>query len=84
MASVISGVICAFVSLPSDNIKTKIMKMKKDKDGNYPYKGFVDCAVKSIKKEGLLGLWVGIGTYCVRICPHAVVVCFLNKNNLFL
>ena len=40
--SVLAGVICAIASLPMDNIKTKLMKMKKDKDGIYPYKGITD------------------------------------------
>lgn len=38
-----------------------------------PYKGFVDCFAKSIKNEGVLGLWVGIGTFYMRIAPHAMI-----------
>lgn len=41
-----AGVISAVVSLPPDNIKTKIMKMKKLPDGTLPYSGFVDCLTK--------------------------------------
>ena len=74
VASFLSGVFASVISLPSDNIKTKLMKMKKQADGTYPYRGFRDCMVKSIKREGVLGLWVGVGTYVVRISPHSVVV----------
>ena len=38
-----------------------------------PYKGFLDCFAKSIKNEGVLGLWVGIGTFYMRIAPHAMI-----------
>lgn len=48
LASAMAGVIAATVSLPPDNIKTKIMKMKPDANGVLPYKGFNDCLVKSI------------------------------------
>lgn len=45
-ASALAGVVAATVSLPPDNIKTKIMKMKPDANGQLPYKGFVDCMMK--------------------------------------
>lgn len=47
-ASVLSGVIASVVSLPPDNIKTKIMKMKPSADGTLPYRGFNDCLIKSV------------------------------------
>lgn len=43
-----SGIICACVSLPFDNVKTKLQKMKADAKGNLPYKGMIDCFSKSI------------------------------------
>lgn len=45
-----AGVVAATVSLPPDNIKTKIMKMKPDANGVMPYKGFIDCMFKVIYK----------------------------------
>lgn len=47
--------------------------MKVDATGKYPYNGFFDCFVKSVKNEGVLGLWVGLPTYIVRVGPHAVI-----------
>ena len=47
MSSFISGSIAAFMSLPFDNVKTKMQKMTKNPDGTFPYKSFVDCAVKT-------------------------------------
>lgn len=33
-------------SLPPDNIKTKLQRMKKDANGQFPYKGISDCFLK--------------------------------------
>lgn len=74
----LSGVVCATVSLPADNVKTKLQKMKMRPDGTLPYKGMVDCFVKSIKREGVLGLWVGLPTFITRVLPHSVVVLLIN------
>lgn len=67
------GVICSVVSLPFDNIKTKLQKQKAGADGILPYSGLVDCFAKSIKREGVLGLWIGLPTFIVRIAPHSIV-----------
>jgi len=48
-ASAISGVSVSLISLPFDNVKTKFMRMKKNKEGVLPYAGFFDCFAKSIK-----------------------------------
>lgn len=68
-----AGVVCACASLPADNLKTKLMKMKKGADGTLPYKNMLDCFFKSVKKEGILGLWIGLPTYIVRVGPHSIV-----------
>ena len=43
-ASMLSACATSTASLPFDNIKTKLQKMKKLPDGTLPYKGFIDCA----------------------------------------
>lgn len=73
-----SGVIAALVSLPADNIKTKLMKMKPDANGVLPYKGLIDCMGKSVAREGVTGLWVGLPTYIIRISPHAIIALLIN------
>jgi solute carrier family 25 oxoglutarate transporter 11 len=47
-SSAVAGVVCAVMSLPFDNIKTKLQSMKPGADGKYQYKGVVDCFIKSI------------------------------------
>ena len=83
ISSAVSGLVCSFISLPFDNVKTKMQKMIKI-DGRYPYKSVLDCLVKSVKREGVTGLWVGYPTYYCRVAPHAMtsLLCmeFLHKH----
>jgi len=73
IGSAIAGFLSAFCSLPFDNIKTKLQKMKPDAQGKLPYSGLVDCFAKSTAREGVTGLWVGFPTYYFRIAPHAMI-----------
>jgi solute carrier family 25 oxoglutarate transporter 11 len=72
-ASACAGFLAAFMSLPFDNVKTKLQRMKKLPDGTWPYRGMMDCAMKTIAKEGPLGFYTGFPTYYVRIAPHAML-----------
>jgi solute carrier family 25 oxoglutarate transporter 11 len=68
-----SGIVCSCVSLPFDNIKTKLQKQKADANGVLPYKGLVDCFSKTVAREGFFGLWVGLPTFIIRIAPHSII-----------
>lgn len=78
VSSAISGIATAVISLPFDNVKTKVMKQKKGPDGKKPYNGLIDCFRKSIANEGIGGLWVGLPTYYARIAPHAMITVLLQ------
>ena len=84
IASATAGVVCSFLSLPFDNAKTKLQKMKPDENGKLPYKNILDCFAKSIKREGFTGLWVGYPTFYTRVAPHSMIVLltqdFLHRN----
>merc|ERR1719162_2614844 len=59
-ASAIAGFFASFFSLPFDFVKTQIQKMKPDPvTGEMPFKGPIDCAMKQVKKAGILRLWAG-------------------------
>jgi len=74
IASAIAGLSAAFCSLPFDNLKTKLQKMKAGADGKYPYAGFFDCFRKSVAREGVKGLWIGFfPTFYFRVAPHAMI-----------
>lgn len=64
----IAGFFAAACSLPFDFVKTRIQKMEPLPDGTLPYKGPLDCAVKTFTKEGPLKFYTGFPTYCVRCC----------------
>lgn len=72
-ASVIASFISCVASLPVDNLKTKIQKMVKNKDGSEPYRNLWDCVRKSIEREGIRGFYVGFPVYVTRIAPHVIL-----------
>jgi solute carrier family 25 oxoglutarate transporter 11 len=45
-SSAISGISASVASLPFDNAKTKLQKMKKNADGTFPYKNIFDAMGK--------------------------------------
>lgn len=78
MASAMAGFSASFLSLPFDNAKTKIQKMKPDANGVMPYKNIFDCMNKTLKNEGVAGLWVGYPTFYCRIAPHVMLTLIIN------
>ena len=78
VSSLMASLIGSFASLPLDNAKTKLQKMKPDASGNLPYKGILDCMSKTVSYEGLTKLWVGLPTYYVRIGPHVIITLVMN------
>lgn len=70
----VSGLSCAFCSLPFDMMKTRLMNMRPDAEGKMPYKGIADVAVKIFKNEGPLAYWKGFLTYYCRCAPHAMII----------
>ena len=73
LSSFIAGSVAALVSLPFDNAKTKMQKMKADANGKMPYKNIFDAIIKTARVNGITGLWVGLPTYTVRIASHIVI-----------
>ena len=78
VSSLLASCIGSFASLPMDNAKTKLQKMKADANGKYPYKGLMDCMSKTVVNEGFSKLWVGLPTYYIRIGPHVIITLVLN------
>ena len=78
-ASMLSACATSTASLPFDNIKTKLQKMKKLPDGTFPYSGFVDCATKTAAREGITGFWAGLPTYYFRVGPHAIITLLASE-----
>lgn len=69
-----AGFVCAYLSLPFDNVKVKLQKMRAGPDGVLPYRSFLDCLRKSIFNESVLGLYAGHQAYAMKVVPHAILV----------
>jgi len=39
----------------------------------FPYKGFIDCLQKTVKREGILGLWIGFPAFYMLAAPHTMI-----------
>ena len=48
----VSGFASSFASLPFDNAKTKLQKMRAGPDGKMPYKNILDSMMSIVSKEG--------------------------------
>lgn len=78
-AAAVAGFLASFCSLPFDNVKTKLQKMKyNEATKSYPYNGIADCFSKSIKNEGFSRLWAGFPTFYTRIAPHVMITLLLQ------
>ncbi len=66
VGSLVSGLVSALVSTPFDVIKTRVMNQPK---GVNLYSGPIDCAVKTVKAEGLLALYKGFTPAYTRLAP---------------
>lgn len=73
-ASVVSGFVTSVASNPIDVIKTRIMNMEVQPGQKPPYSGALDCAVKTISKEGPMALYKGFLPTVTRQGPFSVVL----------
>lgn len=73
-ASFAAGFVAAVASNPVDVIKTRVMNMKVEPGMAPPYKGALDCALKTIKAEGPLALYKGFIPTISRQGPFTVVL----------
>ncbi|EFJ29780.1 hypothetical protein SELMODRAFT_409675 [Selaginella moellendorffii] len=73
-ASFSAGFVASVASNPIDVIKTRIMNMSVQAGEEAPYKGTLDCAVKTIKAEGPMALYKGFVPTVSRQGPFAVVL----------
>jgi len=75
VASFAAGFVAAVASNPIDVIKTRVMSMKVGSGGEgAPYKGALDCAVKTVRAEGVMALYKGFIPTISRQGPFTVVL----------
>lgn len=73
-SSVVAGFFAAAVTSPFDVVKSRIMNQPTPTPGSSPlYSGTLDCFRKTIKAEGVHGLYKGFIPNWMRIGPHTIV-----------
>ena len=78
LASCVAGVFGSLLSLPFDNAKTKLQKMKIQPDGTKEFNGLFDAMRKTVAKEGFSRLWVGLPTFYMRVAPLNIILLITN------
>jgi len=74
------GVCCVATGHPLDTIKVRLQTMPKPKPGEKPlFTGTFDCALKTIRHEGFLGLYKGMAAPIVGVTP-IFAICFWGFN----
>jgi len=81
VGSLISGLVSAVVSTPVDVIKTRLMNQPA---GKKLYSGMLDCAVKTVRAEGAIGMYAGFLPAYTRLAPWQLVffLCFESMNKV--
>ncbi|PWA22625.1 hypothetical protein CCH79_00001997 [Gambusia affinis] len=76
-AGLISSVMVVLAMTPFDVVSTRLYNQPVDHLGKGQlYKGFSDCFSKTLKKEGLTGLYKGLGASYFRLGPHTILSLF--------
>jgi len=71
LASVVSALCATTACQPFDTIKTRIMSDKIS--GLNLYQNGIDCGIKTLRYEGIRGLYRGWLPSFLRLCPHFVM-----------
>uniref|UniRef100_A0A3Q1EB26 Solute carrier family 25 member 35 n=1 Tax=Acanthochromis polyacanthus TaxID=80966 RepID=A0A3Q1EB26_9TELE len=76
-AGMISSVVVVLAMTPFDVVSTRLYNQPVDHLGKGQlYTGFTDCFSKTLKKEGLTGLYKGLGASYFRLGPHTILSLF--------
>ena len=81
VASSIAGFITNCAASPIDMVRTRYMNQKKDNNRKpILYRGTFDCIMKTVRKEGLFGLYKGFIPNWTRTGTHTVVTFFVFEQ----
>ena len=74
-AALMAGFLSTVASSPLDVVKARMMNQKVDAAGvGLDYRGPLDCARKTMAKEGSMALWRGFWPNYARLGPHNVIM----------
>ena len=72
-ASSLSGFLVTVAMNPADVISTRLYNQPVVAGRGQLYSGLVDCAVKTVRAEGVRGLYKGFFAHYLRIGPHTLL-----------
>lgn len=68
------GVVTALAMTPFDTVSTRLFNQTRDASGRgLMYNGIIDCFAKTLKAEGIRGLYKGLIPVYSRIAPHSML-----------
>ncbi|KAK2555995.1 Mitochondrial carnitine/acylcarnitine carrier protein [Acropora cervicornis] len=80
LAGGFGGICCVVSGHPLDTIKVRLQTMPTPEPGQKPmFTGTLDCALKTVRKEGFLGLYKGMAAPVVGVAP-IFAICFWGFN----
>ena len=85
-ASLLTSFIACSAMNPFDVVMTRVYNQARDKHGNgVLYRGLVDCFVKTLKAEGVRGIYKGWLPHYLRLGPHTILTfVFLEESRKLL
>merc|ERR550519_1994686 len=72
-ASMVAAAVASLVSNPTHVSKTRLQNMR-PVGGVYPYKNMVDCLLQTMRNEGPLAIYKGLGPTFARQAPLNVTI----------
>lgn len=79
-SSIVAGCVTNIVASPVDIVRTRIMTQKNEKGAVLMYKGTADCILKTVKSEGILGLYKGFVPNWTRTGLHTITIFFVFEQ----
>ncbi|UJR24589.1 hypothetical protein I4U23_005964 [Adineta vaga] len=80
LAGGVGGACLVVIGHPPDTIKVQLQTMPEPKKGEKPmYNGAIDCVKKTVRKEGFLSLYRGVGSMFVGVTPTSALSFFGNS-----
>ncbi|KAJ3589924.1 hypothetical protein NHX12_010764 [Muraenolepis orangiensis] len=76
-AGMVTSVVVVFAMTPFDVVSTRLYNQPVDHLGTGQlYRGYVDCFSRTMRTEGLKGLYKGLGASYFRLGPHTILSLF--------
>jgi len=73
VSSVCASILACLVMNPFDCVSTRVFNQQYSQGEGDKYKGFIDCFAKTIKAEGIRGLYKGLTAQVARLAPHTIL-----------